>query len=212
MQPADVKNATVVLTGTFNILKRAEATEALKALGATVTDSVSAKTHFLFCGVDAGSKLSRAKALGVPVHDEATLMALIGTQGAAKATATTAKKKKAAAKKKAVAVEAAAPKKKKKAAAKKASSSSSAASSGPFAGKAVVLTGTFATMKRAEAEIVLAAAGANINGSVSQKTDLVVVGVDAGSKLARAKSLGVKVITEAEMLALLKQAGVALPS
>jgi len=211
MQPADVKNATVVLTGTFNILKRAEATEALKALGATVTDSVSAKTHFLFCGLDAGSKLSRAKALGVPVHDEATLMALIGTQGAAKATATTAKKKKAAAKKKAVAVEAAAPQKKAPAK-KKATTTTTAASSGPFAGKAVVLTGTFATLKRADAEIVLTAAGANINGSVSAKTDLLVHGADAGSKLSRAKALGVKIITEAEMLAMLKQAGVAVPS
>jgi DNA ligase (NAD+) len=67
-------------------------------------------------------------------------------------------------------------------------------------------------MKRAEAEIVLAAAGANINGSVSAKTDLVIHGVDAGSKLTKARSLGVKLMTEAEMVALLEQAGVALPN
>jgi hypothetical protein len=70
-------------------------------------------------------------------------------------------------------------------------------------GKIVVLTGTFTTMKRAEAEQRLKAAGATVSGSVSKKTQLLVHGADAGSKLAKAQSLGVPLLTEAELVALL---------
>ncbi len=202
MTPADVKGKTVVLTGTFNILKRTEATIALQQLGAKVGDSVSSSTDFLFCGLDAGSKLSKAKSLNVPVLDEATLMDLIGSTGAEKATkkAAQAKEQEKASKKKAVA--AAAPKK------ASASSSSSSAARSAFSGKTVCCTGTFATMKRSEAEVVLAAAGANVVGSVSGNTDILIHGDDAGSKLAKAQQHGVQLMTEAEMVAILKGAGV----
>ena len=68
-----------------------------------------------------------------------------------------------------------------------------------LAGKTVVLTGTL-TMKRNEAKAMLEAAGAKVTGSVSKKTDFVVCGENAGSKLTKAESLGIEIIDEAEML------------
>jgi DNA ligase (NAD+) len=73
----------------------------------------------------------------------------------------------------------------------------------PLAGKTFVLTGTFPTLKREDAKALLEAAGAKVAGSVSKKTDCVVAGTDAGSKLDKANELGVAVIDEAGMLALL---------
>ena len=72
-----------------------------------------------------------------------------------------------------------------------------------LAGKTFVLTGTFPTLKRDEAKELLEAAGAKVSGSVSKKTDYVVAGEEAGSKLEKARELGVAVIDEAGMLALL---------
>ena len=82
-----------------------------------------------------------------------------------------------------------------------------AAGSTAFAGKTVVLTGTFATMKRSAAEALLAGVGAKMSGSISAKTDLLIHGADAGSKLSKAQGLGVKTMTEAEMVAVLQGAG-----
>lgn len=65
-----------------------------------------------------------------------------------------------------------------------------------FNGKTVVLTGTLRTMKRNEAKKLLEAAGAKVTGSVSKKTDVVVAGEDAGSKLTKARELGIRVIDE----------------
>ena len=73
----------------------------------------------------------------------------------------------------------------------------------PLLGKTFVLTGTFPTLKREEAKELLEAAGAKVAGSVSKKTDYVVAGDEAGSKLEKAQALGVAVIDEAAMLALL---------
>lgn len=77
-----------------------------------------------------------------------------------------------------------------------------AATDTPFSGKTVVLTGTL-TMKRSDAKKMLEAAGAKVSGSVSKKTDYVVAGEDAGSKLTKAQELGVTVLSEAEMTAML---------
>jgi DNA ligase (NAD+) len=74
---------------------------------------------------------------------------------------------------------------------------------GPLAGKSVVLTGGLAAMSRDDAKAEVERRGGKVSGSVSRKTDLVVAGEDAGSKLDKAKQLGVKVIGEAEFLALL---------
>jgi DNA ligase (NAD+) len=76
------------------------------------------------------------------------------------------------------------------------------AGNSPVAGKTVVFTGTLESMSRPEAKARAEALGANVAGSVSKKTDYVVVGSDAGSKAAKAKELGVTMLTEAEWLAL----------
>ena len=70
---------------------------------------------------------------------------------------------------------------------------------GPLAGKTVVITGTLAGVTREEAAERLAAAGAKVTGSVSKKTDLLLAGEEAGSKLEKARSLGVRVVTWEEM-------------
>jgi len=71
-------------------------------------------------------------------------------------------------------------------------------------GKTFVLTGTFPTLTRDAAKELLEKAGAKVAGSVSKKTDYVVAGTDAGSKLTKAEELGIAVIDEAAMLDLLK--------
>jgi len=73
-----------------------------------------------------------------------------------------------------------------------------AAASGPFAGRTVVLTGTLPSLTREQATAMIEAAGGKTSGSVSRKTDFVLAGVEAGSKLAKARELGVRVIDEAE--------------
>lgn len=72
--------------------------------------------------------------------------------------------------------------------------------SSPFAGKTVVLTGTLSGMSRNEAKALLESLGATVAGSVSKKTDLVIYGDKAGSKLAKAQELGVATMPEAEFL------------
>jgi DNA ligase (NAD+) len=76
---------------------------------------------------------------------------------------------------------------------------------GPFAGKIVVLTGTLAAMSRDEAKEKVEALGGKVTGSVSKKTDFVVAGEEAGSKLDKAKELGVTVLDEAKFLKLLER-------
>jgi DNA ligase (NAD+) len=73
----------------------------------------------------------------------------------------------------------------------------------PIAGKTVVFTGTLEKMTRQEAKARAEQLGANVAGSVSKKTDYVVVGADAGSKAEKAKALGVATLTEAEWLDLI---------
>ncbi|MCO4770620.1 MAG: NAD-dependent DNA ligase LigA [Deltaproteobacteria bacterium] len=76
----------------------------------------------------------------------------------------------------------------------------------PFMGKQVVVTGTLVEMSRGDAKKAIIAAGGKSPGSVSSKTDLLVAGPGAGSKLAKAQSLGIEVIDEAEFLARLGRA------
>jgi DNA ligase (NAD+) len=73
-----LKGQTVVLTGTLDALTRDQAGARLEALGVKVSGSVSKKTSFVVAGSEAGSKLTKAQELGVPVLDEAALMELLG--------------------------------------------------------------------------------------------------------------------------------------
>ena len=70
---------------------------------------------------------------------------------------------------------------------------------GPLAGKTFVITGTLPTLKRDDAKSMIEAAGGKVSGSVSKKTDYVVAGEDAGSKLAKARELEVSIIDEAQL-------------
>ena len=79
----------------------------------------------------------------------------------------------------------------------------SATANGPLTGKTLVLTGTLATLKREEAAKLIELAGGHVSGSVSKKTHFVVAGEEAGSKLDKARELGVPVLDEAGLRALL---------
>jgi DNA ligase (NAD+) len=81
-----------------------------------------------------------------------------------------------------------------------------AAKAGPFAGKTFVLTGTLPTLTREEATAKIEALGGKVSGSVSKKTDYVLAGEDAGSKLGKAQKLGVKIIDEKEFLKMFSNA------
>ena len=75
---------------------------------------------------------------------------------------------------------------------------------GNLEGKTFVLTGTLPTLKRSEAQKMIEENGGKVSGSVSKKTDFVVAGEEAGSKLDKANALGIAVITEEELLEMLK--------
>jgi DNA ligase (NAD+) len=76
-------------------------------------------------------------------------------------------------------------------------------SGGPLAGLTFVLTGTLPTLSREQAKEMIEAAGGKVSGSVSKKTSYVVAGEEAGSKLEKATELGVKVLTQSDLLAML---------
>ena len=77
------------------------------------------------------------------------------------------------------------------------------AAAGPLAGRTFVLTGTLPTLSREDAKALLEAAGATVTGSVSKKTDYVVAGADAGSKLSKAQALGIAILDEAGLQAMI---------
>jgi DNA ligase (NAD+) len=75
--PQPLAGKTFVLTGTLAAMSRDEAQARIESLGGKVTGSVSKKTHYVVVGMDAGSKLERARALGVPTLEEAAFLDLI---------------------------------------------------------------------------------------------------------------------------------------
>lgn len=78
---------------------------------------------------------------------------------------------------------------------------------GPFTGLTFVITGTHPTLSRTQLEELIQARGGRVTGSVTKKTDYLVVGEDAGSKLAKARELGVKELTEAQLIELAESRG-----
>lgn len=177
MAKITVKGKTVVLTGTLTQLKRDEAQAKLEALGAKVAGSVSKNTDLLFVGVNAGSKKAKAEQLGIPVHDEDALMAVLAIK-----VAPAAKK---------VAERRAAPK------------ASTARVPTSVAGKVVCMTGTFEQLKRAEAQAQLESMGAKVSSSVTAATEILFAGTKAGSKLTKAEGMGITILTEDALVALL---------
>ena len=87
-----------------------------------------------------------------------------------------------------------------------ASSAPQRTSTGPLAGLTLVLTGTLPTLTRDEAKAMIEAGGGKVAGSVSKKTSYVVAGEEAGSKLDRARELGVPILDEASLRKLLQDA------
>jgi DNA ligase (NAD+) len=75
----------------------------------------------------------------------------------------------------------------------------------PLAGKTLVLTGTLPTLSRDQAKALIEQAGGKVAGSVSSKTDYLVAGEAAGSKLVRAETLGVAILDQAALLSMLGQ-------
>lgn len=73
-------------------------------------------------------------------------------------------------------------------------------SGGPFNGMSIVVTGRLSTLGRKDAEELILANGGSVSSSVSKKTAFVVAGDDAGSKLTRARELGIEVIDEEEFM------------
>ncbi len=73
-----------------------------------------------------------------------------------------------------------------------------------LAGKKFVLTGTLPTLTRDDASELIRSFGGKVSGSVSKKTDYVLAGEEAGSKLEKAKTLGITILTEEEFLTMLK--------
>ncbi len=190
---------TVVLTGTFSRKKRDEARAQLVALGAKVTDSVSKTTDILFAGADAGSKLSKAKGLGVKVLDEDALIKLLSKAPAPAATHAAPAKTRPASK----APEVAPPEAPASPKETETVSAGETRTVPSFAGKTIVVTGTFEALGRSEIEAIVVASGATLGSGVTKKSDLLILGEKAGSKLAKANELNVPVMTEHQFTALL---------
>ena len=83
MATGPLDGTTVVLTGSLSSMTREQAGEKLEALGAKISGSVSKKTGFVVAGEAAGSKLEKARTLGVDVWDEARLLAFLAGHGLA---------------------------------------------------------------------------------------------------------------------------------
>jgi NAD-dependent DNA ligase len=167
---------TIVVTGALENYQRADIERRIVELGGKAASSVSKNTSFVLAGTGSStrSKLSKAQELGVKVISEDEFEQMV-------------KDLQAAAGSSAAPATAAAPPPAK----------ALPAASGPLAGKTVVVTGTLANYDRKGLEALIEQLGGKAASSVSKNTNLVVAGSDAGSKLDRARALGIQVLDEA---------------
>ena len=175
--PAIFAGQTVVVTGTLLKYDRIGIEAKLKELGAKVGSSVSKNTNLLIVGEKAGSKLDKARALGVKTLTEDEFEAMVSERLAAAPPAPTA----------APTPELPTP----------APIAQALGGKAPLAGYTICVTGELSRLrKEIEAEIV--AHGGQVASSVTKAVNLMVAGEAAGSKLAKAQSMGIRVIDEAE--------------
>jgi DNA ligase (NAD+) len=158
---------TIVVTGTLKKYTRSDIEAKIRDLGGVAAGSVSKNTSFVVVGEDAGSKLTKANALGVRTMTEDEFDAML-----------------------------------KEAMAKAAAPTRAAA----LADKTFVVTGTLERFKRNEIEDLIRSLGGTATGSVSKKTSYLVCGAEPGSKLDKARELGVPVLSEAEFEKLIGRA------
>ncbi len=166
---------TVVVSGSLKEMTRDEAEEAIRSAGGKTAKTVSKRTDFLVAGARAGSKLEKAEKLGVEVIDEEAFCDRLDEAREAGAMEAVAEATAAA------------------------GDGAGDGGGSAFAGLTVVITGTLTRWGRDECTELLRAAGATVTGSVSKKTDLLVAGEKAGSKLTKAEKLGIEVIDDAEV-------------
>jgi NAD-dependent DNA ligase len=160
---------TIVVTGALVNYSRSQIDKRITDLGGKAGSSVSKNTSFVVVGSDAGSKLDRARALGVRTISEEEFEEMVKELQAKAAPA---------------AAPAAPP------------APPPAPSGGVLSGQTVVVTGTLMNHDRKSIEALIARHGGKAAASVSKNTSLVVAGDDAGSKLAKARELGVRVVSE----------------
>jgi DNA ligase (NAD+) len=153
---------TFVVTGTLKNRSREEIEERIKSFGGKATGSVSSKTDYVLAGEAAGSKLDKAKELGIKIITEEEFEKMVAGATAAPAAVP------------------------------------GVPAGVSLAGQTFVVTGTLKNYRRDEIEKLIKALGGKATSSVSSKTNYVVAGEEAGSKLDKAKELGVPVLTEAE--------------
>jgi NAD-dependent DNA ligase len=163
---------TFVVTGTLQNYTREGIEDAIKSFGGKATSSVSSKTDYVIAGTEAGSKLDKAKALGLKIITEEEFEKMVAGATAAAAPPVPG-----------------------------------VPAGVSLAGQTFVVTGTLANYSRDEIEKLIKALGGKATSSVSSKTSYVVAGEAAGSKLDRAKELGVPVLTEAEFDQLIGKTG-----
>jgi DNA ligase (NAD+) len=163
---------TFVVTGTLAKYTRDAIEDAIKSFGGKATGSVSSKTDYVIAGEAAGSKLDKAKELGIKIISEDDFEKMVAGATAAAAPAIPG-----------------------------------VPAGVSLADKTFVVTGTLKNYRRDEIEKLIKALGGKATGSVSSKTSYVVAGEEAGSKLDKAKELGVPVLTEEEFDKLIGKTG-----
>lgn len=177
MAGGSVNGKKIVLTGTFQSLKRDEAQRQLEALGADVTGSVSKNTHVVFAGEKAGSKLAKANELGIPVYGEAELVDTLASARLPDGPTVEPPNPREV-----LDVPTVAP-------------SDRVTANPSVKGKKFVITGEIPGMDRTASAAALTAFGAKVTGSVSGRTDYVIAGINPGeNKLADAEEHGVPVL------------------